>query len=386
MDEELKKQLFSAVDESIKKNVEELVGPQVAQAVENKVKEMRLERAMTGKDVTGLDEEQREAFLGELRSIMATEKAGHFTFSDQAGGYLVTTDIYNGILRIAATSGIIARDARCFTIGSSELEIPTFTGEALQGYYLGEDQEGGEENVKIGVARLYTKSWQTIIRLSSKMVAEARIDIVDWLLALVGEGLAYRLDREGFMGGTFVGSPFIGIFSDKSEIPVKTLATGGTGFASFGIVEAVRTIAAVPTSALPGAAFYFHRTTWAEIATRSNNGTFEFSNGNSNFATLRNDIGIQPVAEIKGYPVYNLDILPAFSTSGINKKFGFFGDMSKVLAFVDKGPMAIAKSTDATVNGRNLFTSNQVAYRMTHEHGLAMTLPSAGVVLKTAAA
>lgn len=385
MDEALKKELFTAVDEAVAKNLESLVGPEVTAQVEKKVKAMRLERKLTGRDVSGLDDDAKLAFVSDIRALAYGEKAAHFSFSDQDGGYLVTPDHYDGILRIAATSGIVARDARKFGVSSDELEIPRYSGSVLQGEYLGEDEEGDETKVDLGVARLYIKEWQVIFRISNKLLADARVDVADWIMALVAEGLSYRLDREGFMGGTYTGSPFVGLLATASEVPVHTMASSRDAFEDFGIAEASDVIGSVPTSVVTGAAFYFHRTVWAKIRQRATSGVFEFNTTNANMASLRRENGIQPVGEILGYPVYTTDVLPAYSSSGASTKFGFFGDIGQVLAWADKGPMAIAKSDSATVGGKNLFRANQVAFRLNHRHGLTQLLPSAGTVIKTAA-
>lgn len=392
MDEELKKELLATVGNSVKEleaslkaSITEELGATLADRVEKRVNEMRLDRLVTGRDVTGLTEAQKKEFVSEVRAIVLGEKAAHFSFSDQAGGYLVTPEVHDGIMRIAETSGIVARDARKFGMGSDEIEIGRYTGSVLQGEYLGEDEEGDETAVDLGVARLNAKYWQTIIRVSNILLADARVDIADWLMSLVAEGLAYRLDREGFMGGTYAGSPFIGLLADASEVPVHTMATGATGFGSFGVNEASDVIASVPTSVVGDAAFYFHRTVWGKIRQRNTAGVYEFGQANSNFTGLRKTNGIQPVGVIHEYPVYTTDVLPQFSSSAVSTKFGFFGDLRHVLAFADKGPMAVAKSEHATVGGKNLFRANQVAFRMSHRHAISQLLPSAGVVIKTAA-
>lgn len=385
MDEALKAELYSAVDESIKKNLDEIVAPQVAEKVDNAVKQMRLDRLESGKDVTGLSDDQKKEFMTDVRAIARNEKAAHFEYSDQAGGYLVTPDVHDGILRIAATTGLVARDAQKFSVSADELEIPRYTGSVLQGEYLGEDEEGDETAVDLGVARLFVKSWQTIFRLSNNLIADARVDVADWLMSLAAEGLAYRLDREGFAGGTFTGSPFVGLIATASGVPVHTMASGNTGFEDFGIAEASDVIGTVPTSVVPNAAFYFHRTVWAKIRQRATSGVFEFNMTNSNLAGLKKENGLSPVGEILGYPVYTSDVLPAYSTSGTSKVFGVFGDLSKMLAWADKGPMAILKSEHATVGSKSLFRANQVAFRLNHRHGITQLLPTAGVQIKTAA-
>src|SRR6185312_5192581 len=146
--------------------------------------------------------------------------------------YLIPTEVHNEILRIAATTGIIARDARRFPISAGELEIPRYTGAVLQGEYDGEDTEANETQQDIGVARLQAKTWQTIFRVSNILLADANVNIADWLMALVGEGLAYRLDREGFMGGTYAGSQFVGLLQ-SGDVTVQTMATGNTDFNDF---------------------------------------------------------------------------------------------------------------------------------------------------------
>jgi HK97 family phage major capsid protein len=378
MNEELKKELFGAVDESVKKNLEEIVGKQVADRIEAAVKKARVDAAMNG---LGLDGESKLAFVKDLASIAKGEKAAYLGNSDQTGGYLIPTEVHNEILRIAATTGIIARDARRFPISAGELEIPRYTGSVLQGEYDGEDTEANETQQDIGVARLQAKTWQTIFRVSNILLADANVNIADWLMALVGEGLAYRLDREGFMGGTYAGSPFVGLLQ-SGDVTVQTMATGNTDFNDFSLPEASDAIGALDTSMLSGAAFYLHRSVWAKLRARSTNGIFEY--GQSNLASQQKQNGIQPSGEILGYQVYTSDVLPAFGDSGSSKKFGVFGNLNAALAFGDRGPMEVAKSTDATVGGKSLFRANQTAFRYTHRHALSITLPAAAVVLKTA--
>ena len=392
MDETLKKELRESIDNSVKsletslkEEIVKELGPIMADAVEKRVTEMRLDRLMTGKDISGVSEAKKLELVEEMRAFMRDEKAAHFAYSDQTGGYLISPEVYDGILRIAQVSGLVARDARKFTISSDELEIPRYTGSTLQGEYLGEDTEGNETQVDIGVARLFIKNWQMIFRFSNNLLADARVDFADWVMALAAEGLAYRLDREGFMGGTYTGSPFVGLLATNSDVPVHTMATGATGFGSFGANEASDTIGEVATSVVKGAAFYFHRSVWAKIRQRNTSGVYEFGTANANFTGLKKEDGIQAVGEIWGYPVYTSDVLPAYSASAVSTKFGVFGDLSQMLAWADKGPMSILKSEHATVGGKSVFRANQTAFRLNHRHSVGQLLPSAGVVLKTAA-
>jgi HK97 family phage major capsid protein len=386
MDKEQMKGAFKeVVDEALEKSITEVIGPEVAKAVKTHVDKMRSERALTGKDISGVDAEQKVAFVKDLKAIARGEKAALLENNDSTGGYLVPSEVYAGIKRIAETVGLVARDATFFPMSSDQLDVPRYTGSALQGEYIGEDDEGSETSVSFEDARLLTKTWILVIRIGNTLINDANVDVADWLMGLAAEGMAYRLDREGFVGGTFAGSPFVGLLG-SSDVTIHTMATGSTSFDDFGIAEASDAIGALPTSSLNEAAFYFHRTVWAKIRSRSTSGVFEFGQYQPMLATLRRENGIQPVGEILGYPVYTSDLLPAFSTSAISTKFGAFANLRQALYIGDRGPMEVAKSDSATVGGKNLFLANQVAIRFIHRHAVAIGLPSAAVVIKTPAA
>lgn len=377
MDENLKKEFLVAVNDGIKANVKEAVGAEFAEQVEKTVQALAAERAVTGRDITGVSSEAKVKFIQDLR-----ERAPYLGASDQAGGYLIPTEIYAGILRIAATTGIVARDAKRFTLSTDQIDIPRYTGAVMQGAYIGEDTEGTETQNDLGVARIFVKQWITVFRISNILLADANVSVADWLMSMAAEGLAYRLDREGFRGGSFAGSPFVGLLSSP-DVTVQTMATTNTGFDKLSLIEASDAIGALDTSMLNGAAFYFHRTVWAKLRSRSTAGIFEY--GQTNLGRFQRESGIQAVGEILGYPVYTTDVLPAFSASAISTKFGVFGNISQALAWGDRGPMEIAKSGDATVGGKSLFLANQTALRFTHRHGISVALPAAAVVLKTSA-
>lgn len=379
MDDALKKELFTAVDEAVKNNLGAIVGTEVAEQVAKTVQAARLDAALNG---GGLDNATKLAFARDLISLARNEKAAYLTSSDQAGGYLIPEETHNEILRIAATTGVVARDARRFSMTVDELSIPRYTGSVMQGEYVGEDAAGTETQNDLGVFRLFAKQWMVIFRISNPLLADANVNVADWLFAMAAEGLAYRFDREGFIGGSFAGSPFVGLLQ-SGDVTVQTMATGNDQFNELTLPEASDAIGAVDTSVLEGAAFYMHRTVWAKLRARSTSGVFEY--GQSNLASQKPTVGIQPSGEILGYPVYTTDVLPAYSSSAVSTKFAVFGNLSKALAIGDRGPMEIAKSTDATVGGKSVFERNQTAYRITHRHAVSIALPAAAVVIKTAA-
>lgn len=381
--ETLKKDLFDHVDASIKESIEELAGPALTSKVEEMVASARAADRAAGRQ--SLSDDAKNLLVEDIKRIAGGEKAAYLTVNDQTGGYLVPTEIHNEIMRIAATTGIVARDARRF--GISDIEIPIYTGAVMQGSYVGEDQAGVESQNDLGVAKLKSAQWMNIVRLSNKLIAKANVNVAEWLMAIVAEGLAYRLDREGFVGGTYAGSPFVGILG-SGAIATQTLGSGLTGFDKLTVDEASIAIGSLPTAALGNAAFYFHRTVWARIRSQRVGGAnteYVFKQDNAALASLRRENGLQPVGEILGYPVFTTDVLPAFSESGTSKKFGVFGNLNLALAMGEDGPMSVLRSENAVVNGVSTFERNQTAMRFTHDHAVVIQLPDAAVVFRTAA-
>lgn len=379
MEEELKKELFDHVDASIKENIAELAGPAMAEKLAEMVSAARAQDMAAGRE--SLSAEAKTLLVEDIKRIASGEKAAYLTVNDQTGGYLVPQEVHNEILRIAAVTGIVARDARRF--GISDVEIPIYTGAAMQGSYVGEDSAGSEDQKDLGVAKLKSHQWMNIVRLSNKLIAKANVNIAEWLMAIVAEGLAYRLDREGFAGGTFAGSPFVGVMG-STDVTVQTMATGKTGFEDFDVEEASDAIGALPESILAGAAFYFNRTVWAKIRVKKSGDNYVF--GQSNLASLKKDgNGLSPVGEILGFPVYTTDVLPAYSASAISTKFGVFANLNQLLGIGEDGPMSVLRSENAVVNGVSTFERNQTAMRFTHDHSLTILLPDAGIAIKTAA-
>lgn len=378
------------VDEALKDNVEDVVGEKIANNVERHVKKLRMQREFYGKDLTGLDKEQKEALTHDIKAVFnPSEKAAMLESDDSAGGYLVPSEVFAGIQRIAATAGHVMRDSRQFEIGSNELDVPTYTGSELLGSFVGEDSEGSESDVTFDDAKLHVKKWMVILRMSNDLINDSNVDLADWLLSLVGEGLSARMDKEGFQGGTYAGSPFVGIFG-SSDVTTYNLGgsdtSGNTSFSDFDpVVDGTDIPAQVKTSVLPNAAWYFHRTVWAKIkqATDSNDSPVLNINGGA-LLQSQNREGLSPVGMLDGYPVYTSDYLPDNGSSDSDTKFGIFGSLREALYVGQKADsMRVMESQESDVGGRNLFKSDQRALRFTHRWATSIGLPSAAVAIET---
>lgn len=384
-------ELKSVVDEAIEKNIGEIAGKEVSQQVKAIVAKMRLDRSVYGQDASGLSDDVKLAFAQDLKNLATGKlasgvvKAAILENSDEAGGYLVPEELYNGIMRVAASAGIVARDAMKFPMSSDTLDVPRYTGADLTGEYVGEDSDGSESTVTFGDAKLVAKTWMVILRVGNTLIADAKVGVVDWLIALVAEGLAVRMDKEAFKGGTFAGSPFVGLLA-SSDVTVYTMPTGKDTFAEFDMDEAAEMIAQLPESLLGDAAFYFNRTVWAKIRQKKDTaGAYVVGSNGGVVATSVRKEGIQPAGTLWGFPVYTTDQLPTNAQTAVSTKFCVFGNLGRGLFVGEKGSIEVAQSDSASVGSNNVFTKNQRALRFIHRHAVVVGLPSAIVVGKTAA-
>lgn len=389
--EAIRGEMKTIVTASIKESLPEVVEGQVSEQVKAIVAKMRVDRAMYGQDASGLSDDQKLMLAEDFKNIAngslqaGRTKAAILSSSDEAGGYLIPDELYNGILRVAASAGIVARDAMRLPMGSTSMDVPRYTAGDLEGGYLGEDTEGTETTVTFGDAKLVAKTWYVLLRVSNTMLSNTSVNLTDWLIGLIAEGLAVKLDKEGFKGGTYAGSPFVGLLG-STEVTTFTMATGKDTFAEFDMDEASDVIASMPESLLNGAAFYFNRTVWAKVRTKKDTAGAYVVGANGGIVAMNfKKEGIQPAGELWGFPVFTTDQLPTNAQTAVSTKFAVFANMSKALIIGDKGTMTLAQSDSATVGGKNVFAANQKALRATHEHAIAVGLPTAAVVIKTAA-
>ena len=384
---ELEGKLVTAVDQVLEQKLEKAISPVVAAETKKIVEQMRIERALFGIDRSGLSDDQKMEFAKNVKILAKgayRAKAGELIEEqDNTGGYLVAVDVANAIQRIAASVGLVLSQAQKWNLKSDELDIPAYTGAFLEGDYLGLNAAGTNTALTFDQARLIAKKWQLAFVVGNDLVADASVNLADWLLALGGESLANRIDREGFNGGSFANSPFVGVLNHPN-VPVFTLAAGHTSFASFDIADASDAIAQVEESTLDGAAFYFHRTVWAKIRSQKDTaGNYIFGYVNTNFGEQVKPSGIKPQGYILGFPVYTTRHLLANSASATATKFAIFGNL-KAMAYGDKGELRVVQANAGTFGGKEIALADQTGLIYKHRHALVVTLPAAFVILKTA--
>ncbi len=393
-EEQLKKSIDETMEKALPSILEKEVGKTVAveagKQIKNIIRQLRAEQAISGKDRTGVSEEQKAAFVLQLQKACRVPVSKHLEDivskaqtleTTESGGLLVPTEVYAGVMRLAEDFGYIMSMAQKFPMGGiGELTIPKYTQESTEWQYLGESEEGDENTFSLGSATLTIKQAIRLYGVDRRLITKGAVSIADWIMTLLAQSLAYTIDKQGFVG---TGSPFVGLLND-TRVATITMNSGDTDFGDIGYEYLSAMVAATPKS-LRNSAFFFHKTVIHKLRTEKDSvGQYIWKD---NTTVLTNDGGspmLRPEGFVLGRPVYSIDVLPELADSAVSTVFGVYGDLSYFF-MGDGGSMEVASSENATINGRSMFASNQVAYRGLHEHALTVGLETAFVKIRTAA-
>src|SRR5258708_37001047 len=107
--------------------------------------------------MTGLSAKIKKDFVTVAQSAMTGRfnvdvKANEALIEEQdnRGGYLVSREIADAIMRIAASVGTIMNQCQKWEMTTDELAIPNYTGAFLTGAYLGVDAPGSVTGLTFG--------------------------------------------------------------------------------------------------------------------------------------------------------------------------------------------------------------------------------------------
>lgn len=383
--EAVAKSIDARLPTALKEVVEPMIADRIASATE-KAADLAAQRVATGKDITGLSSEKKMKFVEQVKNlVIGNQKSLIDGYTDAGGGVLLPVETAAGIMRLVESVGIVAAQATKIPMsGVEQIIVPRYTGSVLSGGYVGAGATRSSESVTFGDATLKKHTWMTIFRLGNSMFKNANTNVADFLMALVAEGLAYQMEEQVFNG---VGAPFVGITQD-SDVNVYdqggSTTSGKETFAEVAYGDLVQLQTLVKPSALNSAAYFMHRKAWAIVKQLVNDAGQYLTAANTNLMqdAMNANPAIRPIGFIDGFPVYATEVLP--SATAVSTKWIVFGSLKNVL-LGDGGEMTVAKSDSATVDSVSVFTADQSALRFTHDHALAVALPSAFAVLKTAA-
>lgn len=258
-------------------------------------------------------------------------------------------------------------------------------GSSVTIYYPGVGGTKTESDITLEQVTLQVREAVGLTAMHNNLLADANVDVVDMLVELFAEALAVDLDRQAFRG---TGFPFTGIMYEPN-VNVYNLASGDDTFAEASVDDLISMRSLVSSAALSGAAYYMHPTVWENFRKEregSNGGYLVVGTMQTNGAAADQEARTPVQAgNIDGYPVRLSDEMPALSETAVSTPFVIFGNLRYVL-WGDRQQMAIAVSDSATLTASgNLFEKNMSAVRVEDRRAIAVALPKAFSIMKTAA-
>jgi HK97 family phage major capsid protein len=370
-----------------------------SKAVAEKLKELGLEGsnnklAFKGSFATLSDDEvaklsAKEKMASFIKAVYQKDAASLAAFkamtegTGSAGGFVVPEEFAAEVNRVVEDFGLVAKLARKFPMKSDTLNVPRLSATVTVSYPV-EATAGTGSQPTFEQVVLSSKSCIGITPMSNELLADANISVVDLLVELFAEAIAGQMDSQGLAGS---GSPFTGILTDSGVTVVQpSNGAGASTFTGAATPDYARQlISNVKPWALQGAAFIMHRSVWALMQVT------KASSGGEYFTSAANPVLINTGAQgfptamagtLWGYPVYLSDKMP--SSTAVSTKFIIFGNL-KHLYVGERAEMGVSISGEGTVGGVSLFETNMSAVRVVSRHAIAVGLPTAFSVLKTAA-
>jgi len=303
------------------------------------------------------------------KAVTAPQSVG----SGAAGGYTVPDDVAAEIARIEGEESIVLRLASVFPQSHTNLYIPTATDRPVV-TYTNEAAAKAGDTISFGRVQSTLKKRAVWVPLTEELIEQSLIDMVGFITQLIAESFARDTDNQAFNG---TGSPFTGIFSDAAVNQV-TMGEGDTSFAKVDFNDLSDLIAALESAALPGAAYFMHRSALNLVRKLSD------GSGSPLWAP---PAGATP-ASIYGYPVYANDQLPAYPTDdAADTNFMAFGNLRHCRVGRKKDlRIRVSDSASVTINGAltSAFENNLLIIRAEDQWAFSIAAPKGLARLKTA--
>lgn len=342
-------------------------------------------------ELSKLSKKQKSAEF--IKAVYKKDNAGIAALSSQkaltegigsGGGFLVPEEFGTEVFRLVQDFGLIAKLGRIFPMNTDTLNVPRMAS-TVSVYWPGEAVAGTPSYPVFERVQLIAKTLVGITPMSNELLADANVDIVDFLLEIFAEAIAGEIDNQGFAG---VGTPWTGILNATgTNVYQPANSTSQSTFTGAATPDNARQmISKVIPWALQGAAFIMHRTVWALFQTVKTSGSGEYFISAATPA-LTNPNAAQgfPLAmagTMWGYPVYLSDKMP--TSTAVSTNFVIFGSLRHFYVG-QRQELSVAISQDATVGTDNLFAANMSAVRVIVRMAGSVGLPGAFALLKTAA-
>lgn len=281
------------------------------------------------------------------------------------GAFLVPEEFKAEILRLAPQYGVVRANARMVPMKSDVTNYPAGGTTDITAHWTNEGSQIYTTNPTVRQVVLTINKLASIPKVTPELLADANVDVIQYLSMLIAEQFAKAEDTQGLIG---VGSPFVGCLNATGAPTYPHV--GGTGFECLSYQDLVKCPSY--TYALNNAKYYFHRSMVGHI--------------HSLITTAGAPIFPANAASVVGYPLVKSEVLPgighaAYQTDATT--YALFGDLKRGLLMGERGAITMKLLTEGTVLGDNLGEQDMVALRVIERVCFGVALPSAFVVIKS---
>ena len=170
--------------------------------------------------------------------------------TDADGGYLVPEELRSEVFRMLPDMAVMRNIARVIPMASDTLKLNSLTARPTA-YWTGEYQSKSTTSAEFGQVTLTPNDLVCLLPISEQLLADANIDLVQFIIQLFTEAIAVAEDK-AFFTGSGTGQP-----KGINQESLRTVAAGG----AFTFDHVIAVMDQVPQRATqsPKAAFVAHR-------------------------------------------------------------------------------------------------------------------------------
>lgn len=292
---------------------------------------------------------------------------GLSTGSDPDGGVLIATQHSADITRYINEYGVARQECAVVPTTANTISLKT-RDSGMTAYYTDEASQITKSKPQYSEVVLVAKKLATLSDpISSELIADAIVDMVQEIGIEAAEAIAYEEDNQVFNG---TGSPFTGVLNHTLVNEVEHQGT--VAQINYALLNSIPY--AVNSQRLAGAKWYMHRSVMEIIM------GLEDTGGNPLFRAGNDG---QP-GTLLGYPVRLVEAMPSASAVSTDESFMVFGNLRNITIY-DRQQIGVKILTEGTVDSINLGETDQVAVRHIERHMIVVRRPRALVRVKLVA-
>lgn len=289
------------------------------------------------------------------------QKTGE-VIGDSGNVFPVPDILETEILAYAREKSVLLRDATVIDMTSIKQSWPIETAQSAVGW----GNTTAQSNPDIDEIELDAEELSAYSAVRNHQLADARSDIVSWLLVNMATACGLEIDNQGFNGRKSGGSdPFDGITSVNESAVLSVTMGAGERFADINDDYFSQMIAKLDGLRKQGAGFYMNGAVMHYVR--------QIKDGVGNPIFMPGNISTGQPSTIYGYP--NTECVKMNSTDSSGKCAAIFGNMKQL--FIGRR----LDSTALIVDPYGLFTTNRTRFKIYQRWAVKVALPAGFVKL-----